>query len=178
MTATIAHFGEDRFVRLPVLRKAGYLVQKCLSVPEFAEFLTANPNPSAIVMAEANASSIERAISLARARTTAAPLILFPGTRRTSVESQFDLIIPALTPPREWLVALNNLVAWSGALRAEATMTQEQAGRLREECQRLRANSRMERERSLQERYRMDQFLQTQLSKIQLGSKEEQLSLC
>lgn len=177
MTATIVHFGEDQFVRLPVLRKAGYLVHKCLSVPEFTEYLGINPKPSAIVMAEANASSIERAISLARSRTSA-PLVLFPGTRRTNLESRFDLIIPALTPPQEWLADLNNLVAWSGALRSEATITQEHAVRLREECQKLRANSRMERERSLQERYRMDQFLKTQLRKTQLSAKEEQLSLC
>lgn len=177
MTATIVHFGEDQFVRLPVLRKAGYLVHKCLSVPELAEFLTINPNPAAIVVAEANASSIEKAISLARSRTSA-PLILFPGTRRTYVESRFDLIIPALTPPGEWLVDLNNLVAWTVALRSEPTITDEQAARVREYCQKLRAKSRLERERSLQQRYRMDKFLETQLSKIQLGLKEEQLSFC
>lgn len=177
LAPTIIHFGEDQFLRLPVLRKAGYLVQKCLSIPEFKEYLSSNRTPCAIVMAEANASSMERAISLARSRTSA-PVILFPGTRRTNLEARFDLIIPALTPPREWLLDLNNLIAWSGALRSEATITQEQAARLREECEKLRAHSRMERERSLQERYRMDQFLETQLWKTQLSVKEEQLSFC
>lgn len=87
------------------------------------------------------------------------PIIPFSESQEAYSESDFDLVVPALSHPQEWLADLKSLIECSAAVRRELQIIQEQSARLGEECQKLREKSQAEKKRAFLERNRMREFL-------------------
>lgn len=110
MAARILYFGRDTCHRLPVLVRAGYAVVNCTSLEELCASLESAPTPRAVLMADNNPRAAQQGIALLRSRSPV-PLILFRDSYRVLAEAPFDLIIPTLTPPAQWLAEIASLLA-------------------------------------------------------------------
>lgn len=110
MAARILYFGRDTCHRLPVLVRSGYAVVNCISHEELCAALQSAHAPAAVLMADNNPGTAQQAISLLRSRSPV-PLVLFRDSYRVLVESPFDLVIPTLTPPAQWLADIASLLA-------------------------------------------------------------------
>lgn len=155
MAARIIHFGADSCSRLLVLEHAGYDVDDCPSVIKLGSALSAGRNADAVLMTEDPRASRHEAISLVRSHSSA-PLVLFQTAGPTFDEPEFDLVIPVLTPPREWLEKIAATIERSRALVAESRFAREQSVVLRQESSIVRQTAVFERERSARERSRID----------------------
>jgi len=149
MGARIVHFGSDTCHRMPVLKSAGYSINDCRSLAQLHYALQICAEADAVVMTEPDRVAPDSAISIARSSSTA-PLILFPGRRLEYKESDFDLVVPALTPPEQWLSDIAALIQRSQAIRAQSQSLVDQSS-LRREAEAARKKSRLERERSRRE---------------------------
>lgn len=149
MATTIIHFGEDTCFRLPVLRSAGYTVEECESLDVFAGLL--NGNTDAVMLEEEPEISAPRVVTLIRARSSA-PIILFRNGGIQSASDGFDLIIPALTAPEDWLRQIADLLEQSRAVRAESMALTQTAAALRQESAAVREAAGRIRERSIAQR--------------------------
>jgi uncharacterized membrane protein YccC len=149
MAASIVHFGEDFCFRRSVLRSAGYVVVECDFMEGLSSALTWNPD--AVVLEEEPRPLIYEALSLTRSRSTAS-LILFRKDIDSVIPDQFDLVIPSLTEPQQWLSDIAALIARSRSIRAQLqTLTQKSAS-LRQDSAAVRKSVRKEREGSIPER--------------------------
>jgi hypothetical protein len=108
----IAHFGADTHYRLAVLTRAGYSVEKCNSPAQLHALLTGIRIVDAVIVSEGDGDTPYDAISLTRSNSTI-PLILFQSGNPHYDEAEFDLIVPVLTQPREWLNKVAALLARS-----------------------------------------------------------------
>jgi hypothetical protein len=115
MAASVVHFGEDFCFRVSVLKSAGYVVAECDSVDGLSRALTWNPD--AVVLEEGPRALIYEAISLTRSRSTAS-LILFRKNIDRFIPDVFDLVIPSLTEPQQWLNDIAALIARTKHLRS------------------------------------------------------------
>jgi hypothetical protein len=149
MATSVVHCGEDICFRLPVLESAGYSVTECHSVELLAEALT--QNPEAVLLEEEPKVLVEAAVFLTRSRSTAS-LILFRSEVDGFETSDFDLVIPSLTPPEEWLNEIATLLQRSRAIRAESQVIREESLSLRQGSAAVRKAVSEERARSLRER--------------------------
>lgn len=105
MAGTIVHFGLDHSSRLSVFSSAGFSVNDCgCSLDEFLAVLERNQGVVAVVVSDCRDKAAE-AVVIARDRCPA-PLILFESPVSQYDSSQFDLVIPALTPPQSWLSSI------------------------------------------------------------------------
>ena len=121
---TIVYFGLDECAWITLLTGVGYSVDDCgRSADELIAAMKRN-SPDAVVMSE-EGIRITEAVALLR-KMTVAPLILFeiPGSVRD--KSQFELVIPPLTPPADWLPSLAAIIERSRELRFRATLQGEQ----------------------------------------------------
>jgi hypothetical protein len=109
MDARIVHFGFDDCARIAVLKRAGYCVEDCNSVSLLHAALVEVRGADAVAITENDGVAPNDLISLARA-TSMAPLILFQSTNPHYDESEFDLVVPALTGPRQWLSEIGRLI--------------------------------------------------------------------
>jgi hypothetical protein len=122
MAALVIHFGNDNCHRISVLRGAGYCVEECLSVPRLRFTLTELPKPDAVAFAECDeiaeleGREADEAISLIRS-SCKAPIILFQSRNRRTEVSAYDLVVPPLTNPRDWLHDVASLIEQSHAAR-------------------------------------------------------------
>jgi hypothetical protein len=147
----IIHYGVDDCHRVPVLQFAGYSIADCRSsIAQLRAALQSTEYTGAVVMTEIEDLAPQRAVSIARSASTA-PLVLFPGRASSIFESEFDLVIPALTPPEQWLSDMAALIercfalrARSLGLRAQSAYLRQQAAQARQKSQRERTRSRME----------------------------------
>lgn len=153
MAAQIIHFGPDDCHRLTVLRSAGYSVHACASLGQLHASLEMNREADAVVMTESDGVAPKEAITLARS-CSAAPVVLFSAGNGCHEELCFDLVVHSLTPPGEWLVEVDALIAKSRELRAESEIIAMESARLRHEAAEVREKSQAERERSRKERAR------------------------
>jgi len=71
--------------------------------------------------------------------------------KRSYRTDQVELVVPSFTPPQDWLVELDNLIAHSRAVRESSRLVQNQSGQLRRESAQVREKSREERARSRRE---------------------------
>ncbi len=149
MIGNIVHFGHDVCFRLPVLRSAGFNVAQCSSIERFS--LVLDWSPDAVLVAEEPRLLIDKAVSLARLRSTA-PLIHFHEPVAASRVDQFDLIIPSLTPPEEWLLRVSTLIEESRILRQQATAIRLGASSLQTESAEVRTVFRERLSRSIRQR--------------------------
>lgn len=109
MVARIIHFGTDECRRLLVLRSAGFAVEECPSLPLLRSALEDDTQPLAVVISENRLRITSDAVELVRAHT-GAPLILFQNMIQSYNESDFDLVVPVLTYPGEWLYTVLGLI--------------------------------------------------------------------
>jgi hypothetical protein len=110
MAVRILHFGQEFCHRLPVLKSAGYRVDECVSISQLQFRFQSGFQPDAVSMAEYGGSAPVDAVPAIRSFCSA-PLILFRETNLVPNPNgegdydgyRFDLVIPALTQPSEWL---------------------------------------------------------------------------
>ena len=119
MDVPIIHYGADDCHRVPVLKFAGYAVADCRSIAQLHAALQAIAEAGAVVMTGIGDLAPHRAVSIARCASTA-PLVLFPEGASSLVEPEFDLVIPALTPPEQWLSDLAELIDRCFAIRGRS----------------------------------------------------------
>jgi hypothetical protein len=109
MIPKIVHFGIDCRYRLRVLRDAGYAVESCYTVSELQLVLYVNRNLDAIIIDASERQAPHTAIDLARSHCPGS-VVLFQGWTVQEEESEFDLMIPPLTPVSKWLDDIANLI--------------------------------------------------------------------
>jgi hypothetical protein len=114
--ATIIHHGTDEGHRVAMLKTAGYIINNCDSFAQLHSALMAIPPVDAEAIAECRDEPCEKAISLSRA-ASAVPLILFQSAIPQFNESNFDLVVPALTPPQVWVDEVKRVIEESRNLR-------------------------------------------------------------
>jgi hypothetical protein len=106
----LIHFGSDDCHRVNVLRSAGYSVDDCRSMRAFQEALTGERKPDAVFITERDDDPSRDVISLTKAYS-AAPLVLFRRSHGDLSDGSFDLVIESLTPPKQWLQEIDELIA-------------------------------------------------------------------
>ncbi|HEX5235859.1 MAG TPA: hypothetical protein VFW25_11075 [Silvibacterium sp.] len=112
MVARIIHFGPDECRRLLVLRSSGFTIDECPSLSQLRSALENKIQPVAVIISETRLCGPADAIALIRAHTRA-PLILFQNMAPSYSESDFNLVIPVLTHPTEWLHRLRAVIELS-----------------------------------------------------------------
>jgi hypothetical protein len=125
----IIHFGADDCHRINVLRSAGYSVEDCRSLGAFHEAL-AEREPAAVFVTEGDDGLPWEAVSLVKS-FSAAPLVLFRRSHGDLAPESFDLAIESLTPPRQWLLAIGDLIARCGSAPAGGRALDAGNGRMR-----------------------------------------------
>jgi hypothetical protein len=147
MSPVLIHFGVDDCYRVPVLKKAGFLVEECTSLRRLQSALVQLPEPDAVAVAENDEIEAKDAMLLARSNCKA-PLVLFQGRSPGSDTSGFNLVVPPLTDPRVWLNDLASLIGHSRILRGQSQAIRAQSALLRSQVAQVVEKSRRERRRS------------------------------
>jgi hypothetical protein len=138
--------------------RAGYTVENCHSALQLEAVFDSSCPAEAVLMTDHEGKLPQDAITLTRSRSVA-PLILFRDSNHSYAESAFDLVVPSLTAPGQWLEQIALLLeesrvlrAKSALLRAESRMLQHEAILLQRDAAELREKTRLERARSAHER--------------------------
>jgi hypothetical protein len=151
MGVRIIHYGVDDCHRVPVMQFAGYVIAECQSsIAQLRAALQSTQDAGAVVMTGIEDLSPQRAVSIARSRTTA-PLVLFPQGTSSIFEPEFDLVVPALTPPEQWLSEMAELIDRTLDIRFRCQALRAHSALLREETATAIKKSRQERMRSRME---------------------------
>ncbi len=108
--AKIIHFGEDSCHRLMVLEGVGYSVERCESVENIEFSLRSPDRPDAVVISD-ECGKASRVVAYLANMDLPIPLILFAGTHESDTDPTFDLVIPALTSPSNWLSRIEETIA-------------------------------------------------------------------
>ena len=164
MAARIVHFGADNCCRLLVLEHAGYEIDHCSSVVKLGLALTTEREADAVVITEDPEAPRREAIALVRSRC-AAPLILFQTAGSGYEESDFDLVIPALTSTHEWLEKIGAIIERSRSMMADSKSVSEQSAALRQKAAAARLKSALEHERLVRQRSKIDELTRQHLEK-------------
>jgi hypothetical protein len=120
MAASILCFGTDYCKRSLVLRQVGYQVDRCSSLIEFRTLVDERPHTDAVVIMERLTSDRRQVVTLTREHLRAR-LVLFDNYYDHIDEGAFDLIVPPLMPPQEWLRMIAELIERSQNLFAAST---------------------------------------------------------
>jgi hypothetical protein len=99
-----------------VLQEAGYSVKGCRSVMEFRAALRSSGAADAVVITDETGNLPSEAISVAKSDSPV-PVILFANSMSTYSESNFDLVVPSLTPPAKWLAKIQEKIQESRRVR-------------------------------------------------------------
>ena len=120
MAVRIVHFGIDRSAVVSTLAQSGYEVNECgTSLPRLETALQ-QPGFDAVVVSE---SHIQPGDELSRIRSRSpVPLILFQSGSKKYPLSSFDLIVPHLTSPADWLKELADLIELARAMCDETKL--------------------------------------------------------
>jgi hypothetical protein len=102
---------------------------------------------AAIIISDDDIRLSRDAITLVRSRSHS-PLVLFQSVPDHYDESQFDLVIPVLTNPRDWLQELTALVEQSRALCESSKLLHAESALLRKTSSEVREKSLTERKRA------------------------------
>jgi hypothetical protein len=153
MAANIVYFGVDTCHRLPVLMRSGYTVENCYSALQLEAVFDSSCPAEAVLMTDHKGKLPQDAITLTRSRSVA-PLILFRDSNRSYAETAFDLVVPSLTPPGQWLEQVALLLEESRVLRAKSELLRAESRMLQHEAILLQRDAAELRERRLLERAR------------------------
>ena len=108
MAAKLIYFGADTCHRLPVLRRAGYLVENCRSAEHLGAVLGSG-EIDAVITTDRDGDVLDHIVRLIRTQMPV-PVVLFRDSNRDCNERRFDLVIAALTSPPRWLQELESLI--------------------------------------------------------------------
>ncbi|HEV2135498.1 MAG TPA: hypothetical protein VGR47_14790 [Terracidiphilus sp.] len=140
-STTILHFGDDLCQRIPVMEAAGLMVlQSEISIPAIHTAFDQGDSFSAVIFHCDIVAPPEPAIQEARILSQA-PFIFFQNSAVACDESEFNLVIPPLTPPSIWLQKLVELVEDFRVIREESLRLREDCIGVRNKSQALRALS-------------------------------------
>jgi hypothetical protein len=153
MATTIIHFGHDLCSRIPVFQSAGFRVDVCVSVDLLVAALE-HQQPDAVAVSEQPGIKINNVVTATRS-CCSSPVILFECREGQQYEANFDLVVPVLTPPWEWLNEITSLIARSKILQREAQELRAQTSALRSEsgAARQRSAAQQERARELRKKF-------------------------
>jgi hypothetical protein len=148
MADRILYFGRDDCNRIIVLRRAGYDIHTCPSLVTLDTALQDRPEPDAVVIpGVVPMPERHNAVTLVNSLSSA-PLVLFESGYDGPDESEFDLVIPNLTPPEEWLESISQTIERSRVLHAQSISIRELSAKLTRESTAVRKWSALERRRS------------------------------
>lgn len=102
MSCKILTFGYDACHRWTVMRFAGFKMHECESIRDLRQQLIASTDVDAVIMVEDIVNIAPEAIIAAKSYFSG-PLVLFEGRYPDGNENSFDLRIPNLTGPSDWL---------------------------------------------------------------------------
>jgi hypothetical protein len=103
--------GPDVCARTPVLSAAGYQILTCECEPAaIVGALVETPVDAVLFHCEPTAPS--HLITAAARATTDAPLVLFARGSASYEEADYDLILPTLCSPQEWLPPLTETISF------------------------------------------------------------------
>lgn len=152
MAASLLHFGVDECNRVLLLRDRGYSVDLCLTLGEFHSTLANRAEAQAVLVPERPGIERREVVTLTRT-TSRAALVLFSGTY-TEEAPEFDLVIPPLDSPADWLQKIAILIEKSRALNSASRVIRDFSGRSIQDSEMLRQQSKLLREQSARERTR------------------------
>jgi hypothetical protein len=109
MSRKLLTFGYDACHRWAVLRVAGFTLHACQSISELRERLMVARDVDAVVMVEDIVSVPQEALLYAKAYFDG-PLVLFEARLQKEYRDSFDLCVPILTGPSEWLPQIEALI--------------------------------------------------------------------
>lgn len=133
-TATILHIGEDLCQRIPVMETAGFVVlQSEISVPAIRGAFEVGDDFCAVVFHSDISAPPQPTVRQIR-RFSEAPFVLFENPAVSCDQSDFNLVIPPLTPPSIWLQKLTELIQSSRELCESSAL-------LRQDCRAIRSKS-------------------------------------
>lgn len=139
--ATILHVGEDFCRRIPVLERAGFSVRETKGSISAIERAFSDGDIFSAVTFHCDLVELPVAmVKTTRAHSTA-PCILFANPALQLEETEFDLVIPALTPPGLWLKRLRDLIEASLRLHEQARQLRQDYAAARSKSGALRAQS-------------------------------------
>lgn len=98
----IVHVGEDICYRVSVLRRAGFKVDVCISADQLSDNLFNRTKADAILITDPGREVSEKTLRRIRG-CSSAPIVLFQSSSRDYPNAWFDLVIPVLSRPVEWL---------------------------------------------------------------------------
>ena len=110
------------------MEQAGYFIENCSSFDDLAATLESADKAAAVLMTDYYGQLPEDAIALTRSRS-AALLILFRDSNLACADSSFDLVIPSLTPPAQWLTQIADLIDRSQPLNSNSQPAETGASR-------------------------------------------------
>lgn len=145
MSATLLHFGPDDCNRLIVLQSAGYRVDLSPSLQELYSAFERSLRPDAVLMTANDQAERRQAVTLVRAHLPT-PLVLFQHSDYCPDESEFDLVIPTLTPPSEWLQKIADLIQRSSKPIADSRQIRQESALIQREADIIRRASMLARE--------------------------------
>ncbi|KAA6465235.1 hypothetical protein DYQ86_04630 [Acidobacteria bacterium AB60] len=131
--ARVLHFGPDTLHRAQVLRAAGYEVEQCTTLTDFASALRLGRKAQVICISEEEDCPSEGAIAIAAMYATA-PIVLFSASTHHRIQRAWDLEVQPLTHPKVWLADLATLVRMTAATIAAPKDLRRQREQVRDEA--------------------------------------------
>lgn len=117
MATNILHVGEDLCRRIPVMQTAGFVVLRSeVKILAIHAAFDREEDYSAVVFHNDIAAVSEEAVHETRTLTEA-PFVLFQNPTNACDDGEFDLVVPALTPPDVWLQKLREVIQASREIR-------------------------------------------------------------
>lgn len=92
----------DACRRPEVLRWVGFTVQECTALSDLAGRLRSGEAPDLVCVADGWDEPVELVLSLVRSYTSA-PVVLFSSGRHLYPEVAWDMEVPVMTHPGEWV---------------------------------------------------------------------------
>lgn len=141
MAATILHMGEDLCRRIPVMEAAGFVVFRSeVKITAIHIAFGGEEDYSAVVFQNDVAAVAEDAVHETRSLCEA-PFVLFQNPAVACDDREFDLVVPALTPPNVWLQKMREVIQVSREIRERSVQLREDCAALRSSSQALRLKS-------------------------------------
>jgi Fe2+ transport system protein FeoA len=166
MATKLIHFGIDRCARVEVLLSAGFAVDPCdASIRRLKNALQQSALGGVVVEEYgASAAEVEEAVFLSRSLTPA-PLILFEDANAMFNTSPFDLVIPSLTRPSDWLREITQVIERSCQILQQTQESRGQSALMREQSTAVRKASALECERARRERIEAEEWFGMSLNR-------------
>lgn len=144
MGTALLHLGGDLCSRIAVLNRAGYKVVEPGSGSDDHELREG----IAAILVNEDGIAAESVTPEAVDPDHVLPRILFKSLYAVVSPETYDLVVPNLSSPSDWLPKIQELITKSLEIRAQAQAIQQESATLRESSRRLREESQLVREES------------------------------